>query len=140
MLIYSVFSLDTIIKLIELSRNRTHFILQNNYKFFYNSYRPSIELFFNNLLIIISKNSYYNIKNNIEELFHNIIRITIVLNNDNKSILPSYILCIWNNHPFNNKFNLIINQFEINLRKLFYLNDLFKLSIELVRTMSTVCY
>ncbi|CAF1324498.1 unnamed protein product [Adineta steineri] len=122
---------DTIIKLIESSRNETHFILKHN------SYRSSIDLFFNNLLSITYKNYQYIIKNNIEEFFRNILRISIELNNDqNKLLLPSYLLCSWRNHPFGNRPNIIANQLEINLGKLFHLNELLKLSVELVQFMS----
>jgi len=131
--------LDTIIKLIELSRNETHIVLQYGYKIFYNSYYYSfIDLFYNNLLKISYKNYHYDIKNNIEELFRNILHITIELNNNHRQILPSYLECIWKNHPFGNRPNLIANKLEINLGKLFHLNELFKLTIELIQTMSTV--
>ncbi|CAF3360705.1 unnamed protein product [Rotaria socialis] len=127
---------ETIVKLIESSRNETHFILQHNYKTFYSFYRSSIDLFFNNFLIITYKTYPYDIKNNIEELFRNILRITITVNNGNKPILPSYLLCLWRNQPFGNRQHLIINQLEIHLGKLFHLNELLKLSNELVQTMS----
>ncbi|CAF3165966.1 unnamed protein product [Rotaria sp. Silwood2] len=131
---------ETIIKLIESSQNETHSILQYNYKTIYNFYRSSIDLFFNKLLLISYKNYQYEIKNNIEELFRNILRITITSNNNNKPLLPSYLLCLWRYHPFSNQQYLIVNQLEINLGKLFHLNELFKLSNELIQVMLTVCY
>ncbi len=131
--------LETITKLIESSRNETHFILQHGYKTSYHFYRSSIDLFYNKLYRISSKNYQYNIKNNIEELFRNILYITIDLNNNNEPILSSYFLCLWKNHPFGNRPNLITKNLEINLGKLFHLNELLKLSIELIQIMSTVC-
>ncbi|CAF1493081.1 unnamed protein product, partial [Rotaria sordida] len=129
---------ETIRKLIESSRNETHSILQYNYNKIYNFYRSSINLFFNKLLMISYKNYQYDIKNTIEELFRNILRITVILNNNNtnKPILPSYLLCLWRNHPFGNRQYVIINQLEINLGKLFHLNELFKLSNELIQIIS----
>ena len=108
-------------------------ILQDNYKIYYNSYRSSIDLFFNNLY-------NYDIKNTTEEFFKNILRLTIEFNTNNKTILSSYLVCIWRNHPFGNRPNLLINQLEISLEKLFYLKHLFKLTIELVQVISTVCH
>ncbi|CAF3574682.1 unnamed protein product [Rotaria sp. Silwood1] len=136
---------ETIIKLIESSRNETHSIFKYNYKTIYNYYRSSIDLFFNKLLLISYKNYQYDIKNNIEELLRNILRITIMLNNynhnnnnnKNKPILSSYLLCLWRNHPFGNRQYLIVNQLEMNLGKLFHLNELFKLSNELIQVMPT---
>jgi hypothetical protein len=78
-------------------------------------------------------------KNNIEELFGNILRITIDLNDQNKSILSTYFVCLWKNQPFGNRLNLIAKKLEIQFEKLFHLNDLLKLSIELIQVMSMVC-
>ena len=126
-------------KLIELSRNKTHSILERNYKAFYHVYRPSIELFFNNLLTTTYKNFQYNIKYNVDELFRNFLRITIALNDNNsKQILPSYLLCLWKNHPFNNRLSLVVSQLEINLGKVFHLNELFQLNVELVQFVTMV--
>ncbi|CAF4956651.1 unnamed protein product, partial [Rotaria sp. Silwood1] len=49
----------------------------------------------------------------------------------------SYLLCLWRNHPFGNRQYLIVNQLEMNLGKLFHLNELFKLSNELIQVMPT---
>lgn len=130
--------LETIIKLIESSRSETHSILIRIYKNYYNFYRSSIDLFYNHLLKINYKNYQYDVKNIVEELFRNILRITLTLNNQNKPLLPSHLLCIWRNQPFGNRLNIIINQLEINLGKLFHLNELLKLSIELVQSVTTV--
>ena len=46
-------------------------------KHFINSYRSSIDLFFNNLLKLSYRTYEHDIKNNIEELFQNIFHITI---------------------------------------------------------------
>jgi hypothetical protein len=78
-------------------------------------------------------------KNNIEELFGNILRITLAFNEQNQSMLPTYFLCLWKNQPFGNRLNLIAKKLEIQFEKLLYLNDLLKLSIELIQVMSTVC-
>lgn len=65
--------------------------------------------------------------------------MTITINNDNKPILPSFLLCLWSNHPFGNRQYLIVNQLEIHLGKLLHLTELYKLSNELVQTISMVC-
>jgi len=136
---FSFIYIDTIIKLIESSRNETHVVLQRGFKTYYNSYRSSVDLFFNNLLTITYKNYHYDIKKTIEEFFRNILRISITLNNNNRPLIPTYLLCFWRNQPFGNRPNVIANQLEINLGKLFHLNELFKLSIELIQITSTVC-
>ena len=57
-----IFQLDTLIKLIELSRNETHFVLQRGYNKLYHSYRLSIDKFFNNLLILTYRTYEHDIK------------------------------------------------------------------------------
>ena len=130
---------ETIIKLIESSRNETHLVLQRGYKNFYQFYRPSIDLFYNNFFRISSRNYQHEMKNNLEELFRNILRLTIGMNDEKKLIPPSYFLCLWRHHPFGNRPNIIANRLEINLGKLFHFNELLKLSLELIQVMSTVC-
>ncbi|CAF0818070.1 unnamed protein product [Rotaria sordida] len=127
---------NTIIKLIELSRNETHHVLQRVYNKLYQSYYLSIDNFFNNLLILTYRTYQHDIKKYTDELFRNILHISLTLNN-NKSILPIYFSCLWKNHPFGSHLNLIENQLEINLGKIFKLNELFKLSHELVQILST---
>lgn len=127
--------IDTIIRILESSRNETHFILQHGYKEYYKFYQPSIDLFYDNLLKTSYKNYENLIKNSIEELFGNILRITINLNQNNQ--ITSFS-CLWKNHPFGNRPNLIGKIFEINLGKLLNLYELLKLNIELVQVMSTV--
>ena len=69
--------------------------------------------------------------------FADILHISLTLNNKN-SISPTYFSCLWKNHPFGNNPNLLENQLETNLGKLFQLNELFKLSNELIHVLSTV--
>lgn len=129
-------SLDTIIKIIESSRNETHFILQHGYKNSYNSYRLSVDLFYNKLLKISYKNFSNEIKSSIEEFFQHILQITIDFDPKNKLVSSS---CLWKNHPFGNRPNLIGKILEINLGKLLHLNELLKLNIELIQIITTVC-
>jgi hypothetical protein len=126
-----------LIKLIGISRNETHFVLQRGYNKLYHSYRLSIDKFFNNLLILTYRTYEHEIKTYVEQLFRNILHISLTLNN-NKSISPAYFACLWKNQPFGNNPNLLENQLEINLGKLFQLNELFKLSNELVQVLSMV--
>lgn len=129
--------LDTFIKLIEMSRNETHLVLQRGYDKLYQSYRLSIDKFFNNLLTLTSRTYQHDIKLYIDQLFRNILHISLTLNN-NKTILPTYFSCLWKNHPFANNPNLLEKQLEINLGKIFHLKDLFKLTHDLVQVLSTV--
>ncbi|CAF2044632.1 unnamed protein product [Rotaria magnacalcarata] len=126
----------TTVKLIELSRNETHLVLQRGYNILYQSYRSSIDKFFNNILTLTYRTYQHDIKVFVDELFRNILHISLTLSN-NKTISPTYLSCLWKNHPFGNHLNLIGNQLEINLGKLFQLNELFKLSHELVQILST---
>ena len=134
-----IFVLETIRQVIESSRNETHFILQRIAKQFYPVYRSSVDLFYNNLFRISSRNYQYDMKNNLDELFRNILRITIGLDDQDHSISPGYVLCLWKNQPFGNRLNLIARKLEIQLEKFFHLHDLLKLTIELLQVMSTVC-
>jgi hypothetical protein len=131
------FILDTFIKLIEISRNETHLVLQRGYNKLYQSYRLSIDKFFNKLLTLTYRTYEHDIKIYVDQLFRNILHISLTLNN-NKTILPTYFSCLWKNHPFANNPNLLEKQLEINLGKIFYLNELFKLSHELVQILSVV--
>jgi len=131
------FILDNFIKLIEISRNETHLVLQRGYNKLYQSYRLSIDKFFNKLLTLTYRTYEHDIKIYVDQLFRNILHISLTLNN-NKTILPTYFSCLWKNHPFANNPNLLEKQLEINLGKIFYLNELFKLSHELVQILSMV--
>lgn len=124
--------------MIEYSRNETHLVLQRGYNKLYQSYRLSIDKFFNNLLTLTSRTYQYDIKLYIEQLFRNILHISLTLNN-NQTILPTYFSCLWKNQPFSNNPNLLEQQLELNLGKLFQLIDLFKLTHELIQIISTVC-
>ena len=57
---------------------------------------------------------------------------------ENQARLSTYLVCLWRNHPFGNQPNVIAKQIEANLRKLLHLNELLKLSLELVQYMSMV--
>jgi hypothetical protein len=127
----------TYINLIEISRNETHLVLQRGYHKLYQSYRLSIDRFFTNLLTLNSRTYEYDLKNFIDQLFRNILHISLTLNN-NQTILPNYFSCLWKNHPFGTNPNLIVSQLEIHLGKIFQLYDLIKLSHELVQVLSTV--
>jgi hypothetical protein len=127
----------TYINLIENSRNETHLVLQRGYHKLYQSYRLSIDKFFTNLLTLTSRTYEHDLKYSIDQLFRNILHISLTLNN-NQTILPNYFSCLWKNHPFGTNPNLITNQLEIHLGKIFQLNDLIKLSHELVQVLSTV--
>ncbi len=127
----------TYVNLIEISRNETHLVLQRGYNKLYQSYRLSIDKFFTNLLTLTSRTYEHDLKIYIDQLFRNILHISLTLNN-NQTILPTYFSCLWKNHPFGTNPNLITNQLEIHLGKIFQLNDLFKLSHELVQILSTV--
>ena len=120
-----------------MSRNETHFVLQRGYNKLYQSYRLSIDTFFNNLLTLTYRTYEHDIKTYVEQLFRNILHISLTLNN-NKSILPTYFSCLWKNHPFGTSPSLLENQLEMSLGKLFQLSELFKLSRELVQVLSTV--
>jgi len=132
-----VFYLDTFIKLIEISRNETHLVLQRGYNKLYQSYRLSIDKFFNNLLTLSYRTYQHDIKIYVDQLFRNILHISLTLNN-NTTILPTYFSCLWKNHPFSNNPNLLEKQLEIYLGKIFHLYELFKLSHDLVQILSTV--
>ncbi|CAF5133339.1 unnamed protein product [Rotaria sp. Silwood1] len=127
----------TIIKLIEISRNETHLILQRVYNKLYQSYYLSIDKFFNNLLTLTYRTYQHDIKKYIDELFRNILHISLTLNNNKTIILPIYFSCLWKNQPFGNHLNLIENQLDINFGKIFQLNELFKLNYELIQILST---
>ena len=124
-------------KLIDTARNETHVILQRGYNHLYVSYRLSIDTFFNHLLTLNSRTYQRDVKIHVDALFHHILQISLTFNN-NKPILPNYMSCLWKNRPFGNSPNLLINQLEANLGKLFQLHDLLKLSHDLVQVLSVV--
>jgi hypothetical protein len=128
---------NTYTKLIEISRNETHSVLQRGYHKLYQSYRLSIDQFFNHLLTLTSRTYQHDLKISIDQLFRNILHISLTLNH-NQTILPTYFSCLWKNHPFANHPNLLENQLEIYLGKIFQLKELLKLSHELVQILSTV--
>ncbi|UJR22512.1 hypothetical protein I4U23_025562 [Adineta vaga] len=127
---------NTFITLINYSRNETHLVLQRGYNTLYQSYQYSIDKFFNHLLTLTSRTYSHELKTYVEDLFRNILHISLTLN-DNKQISATYFSCLWKNQPFGNHPNLFEKQLETNLGKLFQLNDLFKLSHELVQVLST---
>ncbi|CAF1653608.1 unnamed protein product, partial [Adineta ricciae] len=120
---------NTIRKLIELSRNTTYFRFQDDY-------HSSVESFFNNLLTVNYKNYQYDIQNHVDDFFRQILRISMEPDSENQARLSTYLVCLWRNHPFGNRPNVIAKQIEANLGKLLHLNELLKLSLELVQFMS----
>ena len=136
--VHRLYRLDTYVKLIDTARNETHLILQRGYNHLYVSYRLSIDTFFNRLLSLNSRTYQRDVKIYVDELFQHILQISLTFNNINKPILPNYMSCLWKNRPFGNSPNLLINQLEVNLGKLFQLQDLLKLSHDLVQVLSVV--
>ncbi|CAF3532192.1 unnamed protein product [Adineta steineri] len=127
---------NTFIKLIEYSRNETHLVLQRGYHKLYQSYQLSIDKFFNNLLTLTYRTYQHDIRTYVDQLFRNILHISLTLD-DKKDIKPTYFSCLWKNQPFGNHPNLLEKQLDVNLGKLFHLNELFQLSHELVQVLST---
>lgn len=131
------FLLETIHQLIEYSRNETHEILQTTFAI---SYRSSIDIFYNQFLEINSRNYQHEIKHLVEEFFRNLLRMNF---EEHHSIKPSrqsaYLTCLWRNHPFGNRPNLLAKKLEIYWRKVSHLHELLKLTIELIQVISTVC-
>ena len=123
--------------LIENSRNETHLVLQRGYNKLYHSYRLSIDTFFNNLRTLNSRTYEHDLKTYVDQLFRNILHISLTLNN-NQTVLPTYFSCLWKNQPFANNPDLIESQLVIHLGKIFQLHDLLKLSQNLVQMISTV--
>ena len=123
--------------LIEISRNETHLVLQRGYHQLYHSYRLSIDTFFNNLRTLTSRNYQYDLNIFVEQLFRNILHISLTLNN-NQTVLPSYFSFLWKNQPFANNPHLFQSQLAVHLGKLFQLMDLLQLSQNLVQILSTV--
>jgi hypothetical protein len=112
-------------------------VLQRGYNKLYQSYQSSIDKFFNHLLTLTSRTYSRELKTYVEQLFRNILHISLTLN-DNKPISATYFACLWKNQPFANHPSLLEQQLETNLGKLFQLHDLLKLSHELVQVLSTV--
>ena len=128
---------QTYVNLIEISRNETHLVLQRGYNKLYHSYRLSIDTFFNNLRMLTSRNYQYDLKGFLEQLFRNILHISLTLNN-NQTVLPTYFSCLWKNQPFANNPDLLENQLAVHLGKIFQLIDLLQASQNLVQILSTV--
>lgn len=128
---------QTYVNLIEISRNETHLVLQRGYNKLYHSYRLSIDTFFNNLRMLTSRNYQYDLKGFLEQLFRNILHISLTLNN-NQTVLPTYFSCLWKNQPFANNPDLLENQLAVHLGKIFQLFDLLQASQNLVQILSTV--
>lgn len=129
--------LDTYSLLIEHARNETHELLQRGYHQLYVSYRFSVDKFFDNLLTLTSQDLQKDIGLYVEHLFESILRISLTLNK-NQSISSSYFSCLWQHQPFGSSPNELVKQLDIHLGKLFQLNDLFRLSYELVQVLSSV--
>jgi adenylate kinase family enzyme len=128
---------ETFVKLIESARNDTHHVLQRGYHQLYMSYRSSVDQFFHQLLTLTSRSYQHQIKTHVDQLFHDILHISLTMHR-NQSILPNYLACLWRNQPFGNSPQQLIQQLEVQLGKLFHLQDLLKLSHELVQVLSTV--
>lgn len=127
----------TYVNLIEISRNETHLVLQRGYNKLYHSYRLSIDTFFNNLRMLTSTNYQYDLKGFVEQLFRNILHISLTLNN-NQTVLPTYFSCLWKNQPFANNPEQLENQLAIHLGKIFHLIDLLQASQHFLQILSTV--
>ena len=125
--------LETLANLIELSRNETHLIFEHDYPQFAHLYRSAIDALFNSLLTLSYRTYQHAIKPHVEELFRQILRRSLV-----SSSRKEVFTCLWKYHPFDHRPNLLVKQLETNLGKLFLLSELFKLSIELVQSTSTV--
>ena len=130
--------LETMIYLIEQSRNSTHQVLQRGYHQLYISYRSVVDRFFHHLLSLTSRTYHHDLSQHVDQLFQDILRISLTFNQNQSFILPSYLSCLWKNQPFGQTPIQFTNQFDLYLGKLFQLNDLFKLSHELVQVLSTV--
>lgn len=124
-------------KLINHSRNETHAILERGYNKLYQSYRLSIDQFFNHLLTSTSRTYEHELKLFIDQLFRQILHISLTLNN-NQTISSNYFACLWKNHPFASNPTVLEQQLQLNLGKVFHLIDLFKLTHEFVQILSTV--
>ena len=131
----NLFYLETFVQLIEISRNETHLVLQRGYNQFYDSYRSFIDKFFDHLLTLTYRTFQFDIKKFADELFRNILGISLTLNNNNKTILSTYFSCLWRNRPFD---TILYEQLQVNLGKILQLNELLRLSNELIRVLSTV--
>ena len=123
--------------MIQQARNETHELLQRGYHQLYVSYRFSVDKFFDNLLTLNSRNLTKDIHSYVDQLFENILHISLTLNK-NQSISSNYFSCLWRHQPFGSSPNQLVKQLEAHLAKLFQLNDLLRLSNELVQVLSTV--
>lgn len=124
-------------QLINYSRNETHAILERGYNRLYQSYRFAIDNFFTHLLTLTSRTYEHEIKIYLDQLFRQILHISLTLNN-NQTISSNYFACLWKNRPFANNPNVLEQQLELNFGKLFHLIDLLKLTHEFVQILSTV--
>ena len=114
-------------------RNETLFIFQRDQPNFFRSFRRSLDIFFDHLRQLSSKSLRDEIKSSVEELFRQMLHLSLQSNTN-----PRTSQCLWQYQPFGRIPHLLIEQLEMTLSKLVQLNDLFKLSLELVRTISRV--
>ena len=124
-------------QIINHSRNETHAILERGYNRLYQSYRFAIDNFFTHLLTLTSRTYEHEIKIYLDQLFRQILHISLTLNN-NQTISSNYFACLWKNRPFANNPNVLEQQLELQFGKLFHLIDLLKLTHEFVQILSTV--
>ena len=114
-------------------RNETLMIFERDQPILFRSFRRSLNIFFNHLRQLSSKSLRDEIKSSVEELFRQMLHLSL-----QPSTSPRTSQCLWQYQPFGRIPHLLIEQLEMTLSKLVQLNDLFKLSLELVRTISRV--
>ena len=125
--------LETINQFIEYSRNETHEIFQ---RFFPISYRSAIDLFYDQFIRINPRNYPHEIKQLVDEFFRHLLRTNF---EEYSSVQSTYLTCLWRNHPFGNRPNLLAKKLELSWRKFSHLHELLKLTLELIQVVSTVC-